>query len=199
VIRDGMMRDGKTRRPLRGLACLIAFVACAPENESGQDSVVSAPPAAVAFTPPDSAAVRAATEALGTYLAASREGSATREKLAELTACPGGSDPAQGPMLAKFELLPPTSRADTIVGRAVVTTVAEQDVDRVHRGYFVARLRVRRDTLEWDVLRSESGGWVVCNGLRFGLTAPDSLTAWRPNGASAAAARALADSIGVER
>ena len=48
-----MMRDGKTRRPLRGLACLIAFVACAPENESGQDSVVSAPPAAVAFTLPD--------------------------------------------------------------------------------------------------------------------------------------------------
>jgi hypothetical protein len=65
--------------------------------------------------------------------------------------------------------------------------------------YFVARLRVRRDTLEWDVLRSESGGWVVCNGLRFGLTAPDSLTAWRPKGASSAAARALADSIGTER
>jgi hypothetical protein len=102
-------------------------------------------------------------------------------------------------MLATFELLPATSRADTVVGRAVVTTVAEQDADRVHPGYFVARLRVRRDTLEWDVLRSESGGWVVCNGLRFGLTAPDSLTAWRPTGASSAAARALADSIATER
>jgi hypothetical protein len=102
-------------------------------------------------------------------------------------------------MLAKFELLPATSRADTIVGRAIVTTVAEQDVDRVHPGYFVARLRVRRDTLEWDVLRSESGNWVVGNGLRFALTAPDSLTAWRPKGASAAAARALADSIGARR
>ena len=187
------------RRSLRGLAGVIAFVACAPERESRRDSTVSAPPAAVAFTPPDSAELRAATEALGAYLDASREGSATRDRLAELTVCPGGDDPAQGPMLAKFELLPPSSRADTVVGRAVVTTVAEQDVDRIHRGYFVARLRVRHDTLEWDVLRSDSGGWVVCNGLRFGLTAPDSLTAWRPNGASAAAARALADSIGAER
>ena len=193
------MRDGTMRRPLRGLAFLVAFAACAPEQGPGRDPAVSAPPAAVAFTPPDSAALRAATEALGAYLDASREGSATRETLAELTACPGGADPAQGPMLAKFALLPATSRADTVVGRAVVTTVAEQDVDRVHPGYFVARLRVRRDTLEWDVLRSESGGWVVCNGLRFGLTAPDSLTAWRPNGASAAAARALADSFAKER
>jgi hypothetical protein len=102
-------------------------------------------------------------------------------------------------MLATFELLVPSARADTVVGRAVVTTVAEQDVDRQHRGYFVARMRVRRDTLEWDVLRAESGDWVVCNGLRFGFTAPDGLTAWRPNGASAAAARALADSLAVRR
>jgi hypothetical protein len=153
----------------------------------------------VAFTPPDSAALRAATEALSAFLDASREGSMSRGQLAELTACPGAADAAQGPMLAKFDLLPAASRGDTVVGRAVVTTVAEQDVDRVHPGYFVARMRVRRDTLEWDILRSESGGRVVCNGLRFGLTAPDSLTAWRPAGASAAAARALADSIGAER
>jgi len=102
-------------------------------------------------------------------------------------------------MLGGFELLNPTSRADTVVARAVVTTVAEQDVDRVHPGHFVARMRVRQDTLEWDILRSRSGDSVVCNGLRFGLTAPDSLTTWRPAGASAAAARALADSIGDEK
>ena len=98
-------------------------------------------------------------------------------------------------MLAAFELLPGTARADTVVGRAVVTTVAEQDVDRQHPGYFVARLRVRSDTLEWDLLRSEAGDWAVCNGLRFGLTAPDSLTTWRPTGASISRARAVADSI----
>jgi len=63
----------------------------------------------------------------------------------------------------------------------------------------VARLRVRSDTLEWDLLRAESGEWVVCNGLRFGLAAPDSLTSWRPAGASAASARALADSLAARR
>lgn len=194
------MRDGVLRRSLCRLACSIALIpACVPEREPEQNTAGTAPPATVAFTPPDRAALRGATETLGAYLDASREGSASREKLAELTACPEGADVAQGPMLAKFELLPASSRGDTIVGRAVVTTVAEQDVDRVHPGYFVARMRVRRDTLEWDVLRSGSGGWVVCNGLRFGLTAPDSLTAWRPAGASAATARALADSIAAER
>ena len=98
-------------------------------------------------------------------------------------------------MLAAFALLPSTARADTVVGRAVVTTVADQDVDRQHPGYFVARLRVRSDTLEWDLLRSASGDWAVCNGLQFGLTAPDSLTTWRPAGASSARARTLADSV----
>jgi hypothetical protein len=99
-------------------------------------------------------------------------------------------------MLARFELVEPSFRGDTVVGRAVVTTVADQDADRIHPGYFVARLRVRSDTLEWDVLRGDAGEWVVCNGLHFGLTAPDSLTSWRPSGASAASARAVADSLG---
>jgi|SRR5690348_7088465 len=176
---------------------LVACLGCAAGREPVHDTTTDAPPAAaVAFTPPDSTALREATAALGEFLEASREGSATHDRLTRLTACPGGDEPAQGPMLATFELLAPSARADTVVGRAVVTTVAEQDVDRQHRGYFIARMRVRRDTLEWDVLRSESGDRVVCNGLRFGFTAPDSLTAWRPNGASRAAARALADSIG---
>jgi len=178
-----------------GLAMFV--VACSRGRDAGRDSAAGAiaavPP--VAVTPPDSLALRAGSQALADFLDASREGSPTRDRLGALTACPDGDVVAQGPMLAKFELLPPAWRADTVVARAVVTTVAEQDVDRIHPGYFIARMRVRRDTLEWDVLRTESGDRVVCNGLRFGLTAPDSLTAWRPNGASAAAARALADSI----
>jgi hypothetical protein len=168
---------------------------CRAGTKAAADTASATASAPVAFTPPDSATLREATAALGDFLEASREGSPTRGSLARLTACPGGGGPAQGPMLATFELLPAASRADTVVGRAVVTTVAEQDVDRQHRGYYVVRLRVRRDTLEWDVLRSESGNWVVCNGLRFGLTAPDSLTTWRPTGASRATARALADSV----
>ena len=107
----------------------------------------------------------------------------------------GDGTPVPGPMLATYALLPATTRADTVVGRAVVTTVAEQDLDRRHPGYFIARLRIRSDTLEWDVLPSAAGGWVVCNGLAFGLTAPDSLTEWRPEGASASRARAVADSL----
>ena len=186
-------------RPLCGLAVLASLASCTPRAESSNDSVTTAAPPAVVVVPPDSATLREATAALGAFLNASREGSATRDSLRQLTACPSGDDRSPGPMLATFQLLPPAARADTVVGRAVVTTVAEQDVDRQHPGYFVARLRVRSDTLEWDVLRAESGDWVVCNGLRFGLDAPDSLTAWRPNGASAAAARALADSIAARR
>jgi len=191
-------------RLLRVLASggLVAIASCAAAAERASDSTdaaSAAPTTAVSGTPPDSATVVAATEALRQFLDASREGSSTRASLARLTACAEGNDSPPGPMLASFELLPSTARADTVVGRAVVTTVADQDVDRQHPGYFVARLRVRSDTLEWDVLRSESGDWTVCNGLRFGLTAPDSLTTWRPNGASSAAARALADSVGARR
>jgi hypothetical protein len=144
---------------------------------------------------PDSASILEANGALRAFLEASREGSPTQNALPDLTNCPGGESAAPGPMLARFALLPGALRADTIVGRAFVTTVAEQDVDRQHPGYFVARVRIRSDTLEWDVLQTERGFWVVCNGLRFGLTAPDSLTTWRPSGASAATARALADSL----
>ena len=188
-------------RRRRELTLLIgtALLACERERartSEATDSAATASPVATAtVTPPDSAERSAAAKALAAFLDASREGSANRRELARLTACPGGGGPAQGPMLATFELLPPSSRADTVVGRAIVTTVAEEDVDRQHPGYFIARLRVRRDTLEWDVLRSGPNEWIVCNGLQFGLTAPDSLTAWRPKGASTAAARALADSI----
>lgn len=178
---------------------VAAIASCAPRGESRTDSASASPRASAAaeaaVAPPDSATMRVAMDALRQFLEASREGSTTRASLARLTACPWGSDAAPGPMLAAFALLPSTARADTVVGRAVVTTVADQDVDRQHPGYFVARLRVRSDTLEWDLLRSASGDWAVCNGLQFGLTAPDSLTTWRPAGASSARARALADSV----
>jgi hypothetical protein len=179
------------------LVTVVASAACTPRDDprTADADSTTAPVAAATIAPPDSATMRAATDALRQFLAASREGSTTRASLTRFIACPAGRDAAPGPMLATFEVLPSTARADTVVGRAVVTTVAEQDVDRQHPGYFVARLRVRSDTLEWDVLRTESGDWAVCNGLQFGLTAPDSLTTWRPNGASTSRARALADSI----
>jgi hypothetical protein len=188
-----------TRRRVYRVVTTLALAACAGESAPSGDTASAVDPPTIAVTPPDSATLVEATAALTSYLEASREGSGTRGSLPRLTACPTGVDRAPGPMLAAFEILPATARADTVVGRAVVTTVADQDVDRQHPGYFIARVRVRSDTLEWDVLRAESGEWVVCNGLHFGLDAPDSLTAWRPNGASAATARALADSIGARR
>jgi len=182
-------------------AITLAAAACSRSAETAADSTDGSEPAATAriTPPPDSAAMAAAIATLGAFLDASREGSGTRRALVRLTDCPGGGAPAPGPMLAAHELLPPATRGDTVIGRAVVTTVAEQDVDRRHPGYFVARVRVRADTLEWDVIPTGEGAWVVCNGLSFGLTAPDSLTAWRPDGASYATARALADSIAVSR
>jgi hypothetical protein len=188
------MRDGGW-----WLLALLVASACAerPDGDDRDDDSLAVP--AVVAAPPDSTDVQAAEGALAAFLDASREGSTTRSQLPSLTSCGAGAAASAGPMLARFELLAPSFRGDTIVGRAVVTTVADQDVDRIHPGYFVARLRVRSDTLEWDVLRGDAGDWVVCNGLHFGLAAPDSLTAWRPAGASAVLARALADSIGRTR
>ena len=178
-------------------ALTLVAVACSrvPETPADTTGGTESEPTTISAVAPDSAAVASAMATLGAYLDASREGSATRGDLVRLTGCPGGGEPVPGPMLAAHEILPPATRGDTVIGRAVVTTVAEQDVDRRHPGYFVARVRVRADTLEWDVIPTGEGAWVVCNGLSFGLTAPDSLTAWRPDGASYATARALADSI----
>jgi hypothetical protein len=175
------------------LGTAIAVMACARDEQPRLPPPQGAP--VIGVMPPDSASILEANGALEAFLDASREGSTTRNALPDLTRCPGGEGAAPGPMLARYVLLPGALRADTIVGRALVTTVAEQDADRQHPGYFVARMRIRSDTLEWDVLQTERGFWVVCNGLRFGMMAPDSLTTWRPSGASAEAARALADSL----
>jgi hypothetical protein len=187
-----------SRRQAVSVTAALALAACNREGSPPPQRPPTAFPI-VGVEPPDSATILEANGALVAFLDASREGSPTRDALPSLTNCPGGGAPAPGPMLARYLLLPGSLRADTIVGRALVTTVAEQDVDRQHPGHFVARVRIRSDTLEWDLLRTKSGFWTVCNGLRFGLTAPDSLTTWRPTGASIASARALADSIAALR
>lgn len=145
----------------------------------------------------DSAAVRSATVALQQFLDASREGSATRVNLAALTACDdgGGDGIFPSPLLAGYSLLPFDMRGDTVIARASVVTVAEQDVDRRTQG-FTARLRVHEDVLEWDVIPTgQPNQWVVCNGIRFGYIGADSLTVWRPDGASYAQALRLVDSV----
>lgn len=145
----------------------------------------------------DSATIREAEIALRHFLDASREGSPTRDSLAALTNCGDQSGESYFPttILAGYSVLPSDIRGDTVIGHASVVTVAEQDVDRRNSG-FSARQRIREDVLEWDVIPTEDGQhWVVCNGIRFGYFGADSLTTWRPDGASYTTARALVDSI----
>jgi hypothetical protein len=147
-------------------------------------------------TPLDAGTLVAAQDALRAFLDASRETQRNETALDSLGYC-GEADQAYFPstLLAGYTLLPFEARGDTVVGRAEVVTVAEQDVDRRASERFVARERIRRDVLEWDVIPVDADRWVVCNGLRFGYRGSDSLTTWRPEGASYANARRLADSI----
>lgn len=145
---------------------------------------------------PVTANVAVAERVLREYLDASRESTLDPATTVALSACgDGGQSFFPTTLLGGYTLLPFETRGDTVVGRAEVITVAEQDIDRRSGGRFQARQRVRRDILEWDVYNGESGEWVVCNGLRFGYTGADSLTTWAPTGASYASARRLADSI----
>ncbi|MES2522975.1 MAG: hypothetical protein V4617_09780 [Gemmatimonadota bacterium] len=102
------------------------------------------------------------------------------------------------PLLADYDVMESALRGDTVVARATVTTVAEQDIDRRTQDRFIARQRVRSDLLEWDVIPTDAG-WMVCNGIRFGYRGADSLTRWTPEGASINTARLLADSVRKSR
>lgn len=127
-----------------------------------------------------------------------RESSARRSE--RIDSIPAAQDCSEGdsyfpsPLLASWTLVSTSFRGDTIVARVMVTTVAEQDIDRRAQDRFVARTRVRSDVLEWDVIPTDDG-WMVCNGIRFGYRGADSLTRWLPEGSSYARAQALADSV----
>ena len=184
------------------MAGLMLTIGCAATSDRADRADVrtahETTPAAV--VPLDSGLVLAAERTLRQFLSASRESSPDRAALDTLTAC-GDAGNAYFPstVLAAFTLLPFEAHGDTVVGRAEVITVAEQDIDRRVAQRFVARERVRTDVLEWDIIPTDEGGWVVCNGLRFGYVGADSLTTWRPDGASYSTARKLADSIAAVR
>lgn len=150
-------------------------------------------------TADDSARVDDAEAAMRAWLDAAREPgpddtTTTRALDPQQTLCDDGHSYFPSPLLARYELTASELRGDTVVARASVTTVAEQDVDRRARDRFVARQRVRTDVLEWDVIPVD-GGWAVCNGIRFGYRGSDSLTGWVPEGASLHSARVAADSL----
>ncbi len=202
------------RRVLR-LAGALSVLACGAPDASTREVAASAiattdslegAPAERTPSAADSGRVRDAERALTTWLDASRE-SRTAERDASradsLAACPdGGGAYFPSMLLADYRLRASAMRGDTVVARVEVVTVAEQDIDRRANG-FIARERVRRDLLEWDlvptVASQEEPGWAICNGLRFGYRGADSLTTWRPEGSSWQSARRLADSVRATR
>ncbi len=172
------------------------------------------PPALVLRAPAtaiDSASVREAEGALRSWLDRSLlaasvgtpgdtrpDASPTANSTPIVNECDDSGLAFPSPLLADYEVLESALRGDTVIARASVTTVAEQDVDRRAQDRFIARQRVRRDLLEWDVIPTDAG-WMVCNGIRFGYRGADSLTRWTPEGASINTARQLADSVRKSR
>ena len=175
-----------------------------------------------AASPPPSSAVTSDVAAAASYLDARDEGfvpgfaaddpaSAAVERFLSLSVV--GDRPASGEratllgcglddrsdlpaeLLADYAITGRLARGDTTVVRARVVTVAEQDRSRTDPARYTASQRVRRGEWEWDVVRGDDGAWRVCAGPRFGLVAPDSLTTWRPDGASSSTARELAASL----
>ena len=147
--------------------------------------------------PPEVVANDSAASLVARYLELSREGSPTRNAAAvdSLLGCQSSGVQYQpSEMLASFRLTGGYLRGDTTVVRAEVITVAEEDSRQREPGRYDAVQRVRRGEWEWDVVR-EGDRLRVCNGPRFGFYGVDSVTTWRPAGASSVTARALADSI----
>lgn len=193
-----MQEPRSVRKLLGALTWPVLFgaslVAChdAASTKEGRVLMVSK---TFSASPTDIPNAAAAERVLREYLDASRESNADRTTVDALSAC-GDEGQAFFPttLLAGYTLLPFETRGDTIVGRAEVVTVAEQDIDRRSDG-FTARERIQRYTFEWDVIPTSDGAFMVCNGVRFGYFGADSLTTWRPEGSSYATARRLADSI----
>ena len=198
-----MLVDGDTRVLAvtgRHSAQLLLAVLAACSNHVDTERAPVTRAAAEPVARPDPIVARAAELTLRAWLDASREGSRTASALDTLGACDdGGGSYFPTTLLANYVILPFESRGDTIVGRAEVVTVAEQDIDRRATNRFVARQRIRQDVLEWDLIPVDAHHWVVCNGLRFGYRGADSLTTWRPDSTSYATARALVDSIVAAR
>ena len=137
------------------------------------------------------------TTALVAFLEASREGApASALPFDSLVTCQIGDgmyQPIQ--LLATYHVVPTAAIGDTVSIAARVTTVAEEDGSPTQSNRFVAIQRIKTETQQWRVARTQSGRWRVCFGPQFGAYGSDGLTSWQPAGASYKTARRLADSI----
>ena len=191
----------RTARSVALLGALLPWLAAC----AGGDHAAAASPAAAQAAPVDDftpgySPDDPAAASLDAFLARSTAHAAPAPgELAALLACDMRAvHPLPSELLAHYEITGRSTRGDTVVVRARVVTVAEQDESRREPGRYTATQRVREGEWEWDVVQ-EDGVWKPCAGPRFGLVAPDDLTTWRPEGASAATARALADSVRAAR
>jgi hypothetical protein len=115
-----------------------------------------------------------------------------------LAACNEDYAPPNKLALASFNLLGSRAVGDSVQAAAMVVSVARflpgaHNTDR-------AELGVRVDTLHWRLIRhARTRRWVVCGysleGYDFATFVEDPTVRWSPSGASARAAKRLADSI----
>jgi hypothetical protein len=100
---------------------------------------------------------------------------------------------------ARYRVVASSRVRDTVYASAEITSVAEERRDpEVYYGY-IAELRVRTDTLRWQMIRDGTGGWGVCGysleGYGLGRYGSDSLTRWLPREGSLHRMNELIDSV----
>ncbi len=181
-------------RSLHAALSASVLIACTRSDDAGgvaESATAAAETFIAGFDSTD-----AASRALAIHLESVREGGRPPAGSPQVVAGCGPDTSLVHPveMLAAWEITGRTPRGDTTEMRARTWTDAEEDVMGTTPRRYMAEQRLRDSEREWDVL-SDGDRWRVCNGARFGLVGVDSVTTWRPAGASRATARARADSV----
>ena len=194
---------------MRRLTMLLLPLAAACQGDDRSSTALAAgvPPAAPPAVeepvrpdvPPGDPAVAALDRYLALSLADAPEGGTAPDALAALLGCEMPFEPElPAELLAAYAISGRGRRGDTVVVRARVLTVAEQDRGRGDPARLVATQRVRPGEWEWDLVEQD-GAWRVCTGPRFGFVGEPAGTTWRTEGASLETARALAATVRAER
>jgi hypothetical protein len=103
--------------------------------------------------------------------------------------------------LGDFEVLSLSADSDSIILAAVrVVSVAEESGDSEVADRYRTRVRIRQDTLHYQLAQDRaSGAWGVCGypqeGVSFGHYGSNGATSWDPSGFTWAKVRAVADSV----
>jgi hypothetical protein len=114
-----------------------------------------------------------------------------------LLACSPEYAASSGLVLVDYKILRGAINGDSAVGIAEVVSVARDTEDSLP-GRTARSVGVRRDTLEWSLIRNSNGRWGVCGyakgAVDFIQLWGDSSVDWRPKGETMAHLRSLVDS-----